>query len=388
MSAQLPKPPIDLQTLAAILPGAELVGDGSVTVSEMVHPMMVNAPDNLVLIIDPAALAVLQAGVVQAAIVAKEIPIPEGALKGYIKVERPKHALAYLLNIFEKPVHAADGVHPSAVIEDGAQVHPTAKVGANSTICTGAKVGESVVVMPNVTVGAQAIVGNNTLLHSGVRIGERVLVGNNVIIHNNASIGSDGFSFVTPEKGSVEAAKSGQSDTVSAKNTEIIRINSIGTVVIEDNVEIGACTCIDRSTIGATLIKKGTKLDNLVQVGHNNTIGENCMIVSQVGIAGSCKIGDRVVVAGQAGFADHIKVGDDAIVVAQAGIMRDIEPETVVAGSPAQPAKDFFKMVSNVNKLTEVRKEMRAMKKEMEELRLQVKMQQKQQAKSEETATV
>ena len=203
-----------------------------------------------------------------------------------------------------------------------------------------------------------------------MRVGDRVMIGNNVIIHHNASIGADGFSFVTPEKGSVEAAKSG-GKVGENKNTEIIRINSIGTVVIEDHVEIGGCTCIDRSNIGATIIKRGTKIDNLVQIGHNNTIGQNCLIVGQAGIAGSCKVGDRVVLAGQAALADHLTVGDDAIVMAKSGAMRDIEAGSVVGGTPALPAKEALRNISLISKLSDMRKDLREMKKRLEELEKQ-----------------
>lgn len=376
-SHTLPKPPITLAQLAQILPQATLVGDGSVTVKDLVHPRLFQSPDELVLLIEAAALAILKTGQVKAAIVAKEItdaqPIPDGALAGYITVERPKHALAYLLNIFDKPPHTPPtGIHPTAFVEPTAQVHPSAQIGAHCYVGDGAQIDANTVLMPQVTIGAQAKIGKNNLFYSGVRIGERVMVGSNVIIHFNASIGSDGFSFVTPEKGSVEAAKEGKTSDTRAQNTEIIRINSVGTVIIEDHVEIGACTCIDRSTLGATHIKRGTKIDNLVQIGHNNTIGENCLIVGQAGIAGSCQIGNRVVIAGQAGFADHIKVGDDAIVTAKAGVMRDIEPKEIVAGIPAQPAREALRNISLIGKLSDTRKEIKSLEKRLKALEAQL----------------
>ncbi len=370
---QLPKPPVTLEMLSGILPGCTLVGDGSVSVSDLVHPMMVSSPDELVLIIDPQALQVLSAGVVKAAVVAKGIPVPEGALAGYLEVERPRHALAYLLNVFNKPLHAYSGVHPTAVVESSAQVHPSVSIGACSYVGENAQLDEGSVVMSNVTVGAGVKMAKNCILHAGVRLGERVMLGNNVIVQHNASIGADGFSFVTPEKGSVEAAKSTKSTTVSDEhiNAEIIRINSIGTVILEDNVEIGPCTAIDRSTLGATLIKKGTKVGSLVSIGHNNTIGENCLVISQVGLSGSCNVGDRAVLAGQVGVADHINIGEDAIVMAKSGIMRDVEAKSVVIGIPAQPAKDALRSMSLVNKLGDMRKEMRALKSRLDAMEQQ-----------------
>jgi len=209
--------------------------------------------------------------------------------------------------------------------------------------------------------------GERCLLHSGVRLGERVILGKRVIIHHNASIGADGFSYVTPEPGSVESAKA-SGGKVTGQNTEIFKINSIGTVVLEDDVEVGACATIDRSNLGATLIKKGTKIDNLVMIGHNNVVGENCLIVSQVGISGSCEIGNRVVIAGQAGLADHLKVGDDAIVMAKSGVMRDIEPKEVVVGIPALPRRETLQNVLYMGKLRELFQEVKSLKKRLAEL--------------------
>ncbi len=170
----------------------------------------------------------------------------------------------------------------------------------------------------NVSVGAEVTIGDHTLLHAGVRIGDRCEIGSRVIIQPNVTIGGDGFAFVTPEPGSVESVR--KTGEVRSFNNEIIRINSLGNVVIEDDVEIGAGTCIDRGTLGETRIGRGTKLDNLIQVGHNATIGSNCLIVSQVGLGGSSKVGNRVVIGGQSGLPDHVTVGDDAVVHARSGI--------------------------------------------------------------------
>jgi UDP-3-O-[3-hydroxymyristoyl] glucosamine N-acyltransferase len=276
-------------------------------------------------------------------------------------------ALATLLSVFEKPVHAFQGIHPTAIIESSAEVHPSASIGAFAYVGELAQIGANTVIMPHVTVGACVKMGENCLMHPGARVGERVLVGNRVIVHHNASIGADGFSYVTPEAGSVESAKS-SGGKVTAQNTQIIKINSIGTVVLEDDVEIGACATIDRSNLGATLIKKGTKIDNLVMIGHNNVVGENCMIVSQAGIAGSCEIGDRVVIAGQAGMGDHIKVGNDAIIMAKSGVMRDIEPKEVVVGIPALPRRETFQNVMYIGKLREMFQEIKSLKKRLAEL--------------------
>jgi UDP-3-O-[3-hydroxymyristoyl] glucosamine N-acyltransferase len=346
---------------------ATLVGDGSFVVTQLVHPRLSRSPQDLVYAVDPEALAAFPHIPAQAAVISEGMAVPDGLLKGYLIPKRPRYALAILLDVFDKPVHAEPGVHPSAVVHPSAQLGKNVSVGPLVYVGEGARVGDETILMPHVTVGAQAQIGQKCLLHPGVRVGERVVLGNRVIANHNASIGGDGFSFVTPEAGSIETARA-TGGTIEAQNTEIVRINSNGTVVIEDDVEIGSCATIDRATLGATLIKKGTKIDNLVMVAHNSTVGENCLIVSQVGIAGSCKIGNRVVLAGQAGIKDHAKIGDDAIVMAQAGVIWDVEPKSLVIGSPAQPQREFFQQVSYLGKLKEMNKELKALKNRLAQL--------------------
>jgi UDP-3-O-[3-hydroxymyristoyl] glucosamine N-acyltransferase len=374
LSPNLPKPPATLEAIAACTPGATVHGNGSVQVADLAHPRMITSGQDMVLILEAPALELVKHSSVKvkAAVVAKDISVPEGLFEGYISVERPRFALAALLAIFEKPVHAYAGIHPTAVIEPSAQVHPSVSVGAFVYIGENAQIGADTILMPHVTVGAEVKMGEGCLLHPGVRVGERVMMGNRVILHHNASIGADGFSYVTPEPGSVESAKA-SGGKVTGQNTQILKINSIGTVVLEDDVEVGACSTIDRSNLGATLIKKGTKIDNLVMIGHNNVVGENCMIVSQVGISGSCEIGNRVVIAGQAGLADHLKIGDDAIIMARSGVMRDMEPKEVVLGTPAMPRREAFQSVMYVSKLRELFQEVKALKKKVAELEMEKK---------------
>ncbi|MBV9390274.1 MAG: UDP-3-O-(3-hydroxymyristoyl)glucosamine N-acyltransferase, partial [Verrucomicrobia bacterium] len=219
-------------------------------------------------------------------------------------------------------------------------------------------------------VGADTIVGSSTLLHPGVRIGDRCEIGCRVIIQPNAVIGGDGFAFVTPEPGSVESVR--LTGEVRSFNREIVRINSIGHVVIEDDVEIGAGTCVDRGTLGETRIGQGSKLDNLIQVGHNVTIGKNCLIVAQVGLGGSSKIGDRAVVGGQAGLPDHLTIGDDAVVHAQAGITNHVPQRAVIIGSPAQPKRDFLEREIYLKRLPAHSKAIKELKRQIAELQAKV----------------
>lgn len=344
---------------------APFTGDPNLVVNNVVHPAHAHTAHDMALILDPAVVAMLTQKPVQTALVPASLTLPE--IPNQIQVARPKVALAKLLDIFDKPVHVDAGIHPSAVVSPQATVEEGVSIGPLCTVAPGAVIQSGTKLVAQVHVGAGAHVGQNCLFHPGVVVGDRVQIGHRVILQPGAVIGSDGYSFVTEEVGSVEAAKS--SGKVSAQNdSTILRINSVGNVVIEDDVEIGANTCIDRATLGETRIKRGTKLDNLVQVAHNVTLGENCLIVSQVGIAGSCQIGNRVVLAGQAGLKDHITIGDDAIVLPQSGVTQNLEGKALYLGSPAMPRKEFLKKEMQIKRLSTYAAKLEALTKRLEVL--------------------
>jgi UDP-3-O-[3-hydroxymyristoyl] glucosamine N-acyltransferase len=317
--------------------GGELVGDGAIEIARAVHPAEAESGADLALAMDKSLIGALDGSKARAAVLAEGAAAPEGRLDGYVRVKRPRFAMAGLTRLFDTPVHAPKGIHPSAVIEPDAQVAKDARIGPFTYLASGAVVEAGVILMSHVTVGAGAQIGAGSLLHAGVRIGERVKIGARAIIHQNASIGADGFSFVTPETGAAEEARGGGSDTVTAQNAVLTRINSIGTVIVGDDVEIGACTSIDRGTISATRIGNCTKIDDLVMIGHNVEVGENCMICGQVGIAGSTRIGSRVVLAGQVGVGDHLTIGDDVVVGARSAVGTSLPSRMVAMGVPAVP---------------------------------------------------
>lgn len=333
----------------AQLVGAEMVGEGSLSVRGIAHPAEANS-DELALAINAEALAALDGTAARAAVVAA-IPKP-GGLAGYLVVQRPRYAMAQLLRIFERRPRTTPGIHPSAQVDESARIAKGASIGALCHVGPGTTVGNGSVLLPQVSLGAEVSVGRNCLFHSGVRVGERITIGDRVILQANACIGADGFSFVTPERGSVEAAK--EAGEVVAFNTDIVRVNSIGTVVLGDDVEIGAGSTVDRATMGATIVGKGTKIDNLVQVAHNCVIGENCLIAGQTGISGGVRIGDRVVLAGNVGVADHVTIGDDAILIADAGVGTNIPARAIYGGSPAIPWKRKLAEYSNTARLGRV----------------------------------
>jgi UDP-3-O-[3-hydroxymyristoyl] glucosamine N-acyltransferase len=310
----------------------------------------VDASD-LALAMDKDLLAQLADSRARAAVVNEGAEVPDGTVDGYVVIKRPRYAMAGLTELFELPLHVPDGVHPTAVIEPDASVASDVRIGPFTYVASGAVVASGVVLMSHVTVGAEARIGEGSLLHTGARIGERVEIGARAIIHQNASIGADGFSFVTPEKGSAEEARGGKSDAVTAQNVILRRINSIGTVIVGDDVEIGACTSIDRGTVSATRIGNSTKIDDLVMIGHNVVVGENCMICGQVGIAGSVTIGDRVVLAGQAGVADHVTIGSDVVVGARSGVATTLPDKMVAVGTPALPRSEAAELYMQQRRL-------------------------------------
>ncbi len=336
-----------LSEIAAAL-DARIEGDGSIEISRAVHPTEAEGPGDLALAMDKELLALLPGAKAQAAVLAEGTPLPE-TLAGAILVKRPRYAMAGLMHLFEKPVHAEPGVHPQAFVSPDAVLGARVSVGPFAFIGPKAIIGDGCTVLPHVTIGAEARVGRDCLFHPGARIGERVEIGDRCIIHPNAVIGGDGFSFVTPEPGSVESAKS--TGRVTATNVLIHRVNSIGTVILGDDVEIGSGSTIDRGTVTATRIGAGTKIDNLVQIGHNVVIGANCMLCGQVGVAGSVTIGDRVVLAGKVGISDHKTIGSDAVIAGNSAVGRDIPPKTVWMGYPAMPRAEAFEQLKNLGRL-------------------------------------
>ena len=333
-----PPEPHTLNDLAELL-GAEVLGDGGFTVSAVAHPVFARHRETLALAMDEGSHALLCRTHAGAAIVARGMELDPERFAGGLAFEgRSRAVLARLTRLFSPPLHHAPGIHPSAVVDPDAKIGDGASVGPLCVVGPGARIGAGAVLLSQVTVAAGAEVGAGSILHPGVRIGENCAIGQTCILHHNASIGADGFGFVTAEEGSVESAQ--QTGEVSAFNFDILRIDSLGTAIVGDNVEIGAGSCVDRGTLGPTRIGDGTKIDNLVQIGHNATVGENVMIAGSAGLAGSAKVGDRAVIGGMAGIADHRTVGDDAIVAGKAGVARDIEPRAVYAGFPARPIKE------------------------------------------------
>lgn len=279
----------------------------------------------------------------------EEGDVPESA--ALIRIENPAAAFEKVVDRFAPPpVQYEPGIHPSAVVAPTASVDQTASVGPLCVVCEDAVIGPRAVLVAGVFVGKGSRVGEGSLIYPNVTLREYVVIGKEVIIHSCSVLGSDGFGF--------EADSAGHHQKVSQK----------GTVLVGDNVEIGACVTIDRARFAKTLIGSGTKIDNLVHIAHNVTIGEDSLIVAQVGIAGSSHIGRSVILAGQAGVDGHLSVGDGARVAGRAGVTRDLEPGLTVAGYPAWGHMKEKRVRAAVRKLPELLKEIRELTKRIEQL--------------------
>jgi UDP-3-O-[3-hydroxymyristoyl] glucosamine N-acyltransferase len=257
--------------------------------------------------------------------------------RNLIRVANTRLAFAGALELFHPATHPPPGIHPAAHVEAGAAVDPTASVSAFCFVGPGARIGARAVLHPFAYVGAGSAIGDDTVLFPGSIVRERVSLGARVIVHSGAVIGSDGFGYVFD--GSAHR-----------------KIPQVGTVEIGDDVEIGSCTTVDRATTGATRIGRGTKIDNLVQVGHNVSVGEHVILVSQVGISGSVTIGDGAVLGGQAGVGDHLRIGAGARVGARAGVMGNVAAGAAVSGFGPLPHGEFLRCQAVYDQLPQLRR--------------------------------
>jgi UDP-3-O-[3-hydroxymyristoyl] glucosamine N-acyltransferase len=269
-----------------------------------------------------------------------------------IKVKNAYESFAALLTLVEQAKPKKKGIHPTAVIEPGAEIGSDVYIGAFAVIGEKCIIGDGSRIYPHVYIGDNTRLGKNCLIYQGAMIYHECLIGNNCTIHAGSVIGADGFGFAP------------QSDS------EFMKIPQIGNVILEDNVEIGANVAIDRATMGSTIIRKGVKIDNLIQIGHNVEIGENTVMAGQTGIAGSTKIGRNCMFAGQVGIAGHLKVADGTRIGAQAGIGGDIkEANTTILGTPGFDHKQFLKSFVIFRKLPDLKARVDLMGKDIESLK-------------------
>lgn len=275
-----------------------------------------------------------------------------------LRVKNPKLAFARVLELFYVRPYAPSGVSDKAAIGQDASIGKDCSIHAFAVIADRVKIGNRVTIHSGSYIGEDSTVDDDTVVHANVSIGHRISVGKRVIIHSGTVIGSDGFGFVTD-------------------GGRHHKIPQVGGVIVEDDVEIGANCSIDRATLGNTLIKKGTKLDNLVQVAHNVTIGEHCLIAGQAGIAGSSTLGNYVVLGGQAGVADHIKVGDQVMAGGGSAITKEVEPGQVIAGYNAMPIRDWLKVQVILPRLPELKRLLTDLQKQVQVLKEKISSEEK-----------
>jgi UDP-3-O-[3-hydroxymyristoyl] glucosamine N-acyltransferase len=334
-----------LKELAALV-GGDLSGDGEIEI-RAVTPIDEAGHGDITFITNPKYRRLLAKTKASAVIVSKEEEAPSTI--NLIRVEDPYLAFAKVLDIFKPVTTRYKGIHPKA------EIHKNTVIGENTSIypCVvvddGARIGNRVVLYPGVYIGCNAAVEDDTVLYPNVTVREGCKIGRRVMVHANSVIGSDGFGY----------AREGDAH---------FKVPQIGIVVIEDDVEIGACVTIDRATFGRTVIRRGTKIDNIVQIAHNVDIGEDSIIVAQVGISGSTKVGKRVTLAGQVGVVGHIEIGDDVTVGAQSGVIGDLPSKAVFAGYPAILHSKWLRAQGVFVKLPEIRKKLMELEKRIKEI--------------------
>lgn len=266
-----------------------------------------------------------------------------------LRAKDPYLAYTRALRIFNPNEKTVPMTHSTAVIDESAKVADSAEIRANVVIGKDCEIGENVKIFPNTTIYDGVKIGANSVVHSGVSIRENCEIGKNCIIHNNTTIGSDGFGYAKDE------------------DKAWLKIPQVGRVVLEDNVEIGANTAIDCASVGETRIKKGAKIDNLVQIGHSCTVEEDSLICSQTGLAGSSVIGKRVILAGQVGIAGHLKIGDDVIVTAKSATSHDVENGKIISGIPAFDNREWLRSTAAYRRLGEMARTIRDLEKRLAE---------------------
>jgi len=320
----------------AVALGAEVLGDPDWQISGAAEPALARETD-LAIAMSPAYVTALDQGAARAAILWPGADWQALGLRAAIVVPRGRLALSRLTALLDADPDLAAGIHPNAIIGAGAQIGEGCAIGPFTLIGAGAVIGAQSRIDSHVSIAAGVRIGQGALIHAGVRICRRVGIGDNVIIQPNVVIGADGFSFVTETPSHVETARQslGTAAIPVAGDATWHRIHSLGGVIIGDDVEIGAGSTIDAGTIRATRIGRGTKLDNLVQVGHNVSVGEDCLLCAQVGVAGSTRIGNRVVLGGKTGVADNIEIGDDVVTGGGTIVLSNVPAGRVMMGYPA-----------------------------------------------------
>jgi UDP-3-O-[3-hydroxymyristoyl] glucosamine N-acyltransferase len=343
---------ITVQELAGRL-GLAFEGDGTVEITG-VASLDKAGPGDLVFFSQAKLHHLLETTTARVAILPIEEPFDRLPFKAVLRSENPHLAFIRAIDQIVTPRRPSPGIHPTAVVSPSARLAPDVSIGALSFIGEDVEIGPGTIVFPLVSIYSGARIGAACRLHSGVSLREDVRLGDRVILHNGVIIGGDGFGYLKGSDG------------------RHLKIPQVGTVVIEDDVEIGANSTVDRAALGLTFIHRGVKIDNLVTVAHNVEVGENAILVAQVGIAGSSKIGRGVILSGQVGISDHIEIGDGAIAAAKTGVTKNVPAGAFVAGIPHLDIRDWRKFWAVAPQLYDIFKDFKKLKARVAELEAEI----------------
>lgn len=336
------------QQIASFVQG-EIVGDANVTVNTFAK-IEDGKPGSITFLSNPKYEHYIYDTEASIVLVNRDF-IPEKPIKAtLIKVDNAYETLAKLMTLYEQSKTQNKGIASTAIIAKSAKIGKDVYIGAYVVIDDDVVIGDNTQIYPHTYVGKNASVGEGSLIYSGVNIYHDCQIGNHVTLHSGVVIGADGFGFAPAPEG-------------------YNKIPQIGNVIIEDNVEIGANSCVDRATMGSTIVHKGVKLDNLIQIAHNDEIGANTVMAAQAGVAGSAKVGEWCVIAGQVGITGHLTVGNHVILGPQSGIISSIKDNSRLIGSPPMEEKPFFKSQAVLRKLPDMYRELNALRKELDELK-------------------
>ncbi|APE43450.1 UDP-3-O-(3-hydroxymyristoyl)glucosamine N-acyltransferase [Sulfitobacter alexandrii] len=342
--------------------GARAEGDLDLVIRRASEPASAG-PDDLAMASTPKYAGMLSQGQARVAMLWPGADWQSLGLRAAILPERPRFAMSGLTRMLDPGQGFAAGIHPSAVIDDSAELGEGVSVGPLAVISAGARIGANSVIGPQCFIGMDAVLGPDCFLREMVSIGARVQIGARFIAQPGARIGGDGFSFVTPEAGAVEHARKTLGDQGTARPQSWARIHSLGAVTIGDDVEIGMNTTVDSGTIRDTRIGNGTKLDCQIQIGHNVVVGNDTLICAQVGIAGSSVIGNNVVLGGQSGISDNIFVGDRVILGAGTKALSNVPAGRTMLGYPATQMENQLEIYKALRRLPRLLREVASLRK-------------------------
>ena len=331
--------------IAMILNGT-VEGDGEITIHN-ISKIDQGVPGTLTFLSNPAYTKFIYSTLASVVIVSRDFKPEEGLSCTLIRVDDPYSSLAELLKMYQQFKPAKTGIEQPSFVSSSAKLGEDIYIGAFSYVADGAIIGNNVSIYPQVFIGENVVVGDNTTIYAGVKIYADCKIGADCILHSGAVIGADGFGFAPSSDGPFS------------------KIAQIGNVILEDLVEVGANTAIDCATIGSTIVRRGVKLDNLIQIAHNADIGENTVIAGQAGVAGSSKVGKNCMIGAQVGISGHLAIGDSVRIGGQAGVMTNVAANSTVIGSPIQDHKDFMRCMAIFRRLPQMSGDISDLKKAM-----------------------